>query len=82
MIRGAPWRCAFTCRSEGHHDTLCCYRGGATAFCLRFSLRVLPGPGATGVLRVILSHYDDEPKDGVSRSSETDIDLSFPVRIQ
>ncbi len=49
---------------------------------LRFILRVSPGPEATGFLRVILSHYDAEPKDGVSRSGETDIDLSFPVRIQ
>jgi hypothetical protein len=49
---------------------------------LRFSVQVSPGLEATGILRVILSHYDDEPKDGVNRSGETDIDLSFPVRIQ
>lgn len=49
---------------------------------LQFTLRVLPGPEASGVLRVILSHYDSEPKDGVNRSGETDIDLAFPVRIQ
>ncbi len=49
---------------------------------LHYTVRVSAGAAGTGVLRVILSHYDDEPKDGVNRSGETDIDLAFPVRIQ
>ena len=36
----------------------------------------------TGTLRVVLSHYDDEPKgDGSEQSDETDADVSFPMTV-
>ena len=37
-------------------------------------------PGS-GTLNVVLSHYDDGPKDGVTQSTESDVDITFPVRI-
>jgi hypothetical protein len=49
---------------------------------LEFDLQVTPGTTTSGTLRIVLSHFDEEPKNGVDRSSETDIDLVFPVRIQ
>lgn len=39
------------------------------------------GPG-TGTLNVVLSHYDDAPKNGTDRSDETDIDVTFPLVVQ
>lgn len=45
---------------------------------IRFTLSV-PANAQDGQLRVILSHYDDSPKDGVSQSDETDIDVTFEV---
>lgn len=48
---------------------------------LAFTLAVSDGDAATGTLQVILSHYDDGPKDGITQSDETDIDLVFPVTI-
>ena len=36
------------------------------------------GPG-TGTLNVVLSHYDDQPKNGTDRSDETDLNVTFPV---
>ncbi len=49
---------------------------------LTFQLTVADGGSGTASLQVILSHFDDAPKDGVNRSDETDIDVTFPVTIQ
>lgn len=49
---------------------------------LAFTLTVSPGGAATGTLNVVLSHFDEEPKDGTTRSDETDIDVTFPVTIR
>lgn len=49
---------------------------------LAFSVIVSGDEPGDATLRVILSHFDDEPKDGVTRSDETDIDVTFPVEIQ
>ncbi|HUF10994.1 MAG TPA: hypothetical protein VMO47_16860 [Rhodothermales bacterium] len=49
---------------------------------LDFMVEVSPGGPADGTLRVILSHFDDEPKNGVDQSDETDVDVTFPVRIE
>ncbi len=49
---------------------------------LAFTLTVSAGGGAQGTLNVALSHFDEEPKDGTSRSDETDIDVTFPVTIR
>lgn len=35
----------------------------------------------SGVLRVVLSHYDEAPKDGVTRSPETDVEIAWPVTV-
>lgn len=48
---------------------------------LAFTLTVSDGPAATGVLNVVLSHYDEVVKDGTTRSDETDVDVDFPVTI-
>lgn len=49
---------------------------------LSFRLEVSAGGAGTAALQVVLSHFDDAPKDGVTRSDETDIDITFPVVIQ
>lgn len=49
---------------------------------LEFDLAVSGGGAATGNMRVILSHFDDDPKNGTDQSDETDIDVSFPVQVQ
>jgi len=49
---------------------------------LNFTLAVSAGDAASGTLRVILSHYDEGPKDGINMSDETDVDVTFPVNIQ
>ncbi len=48
---------------------------------LTFTLAVSDGPEASASLNVVLSHYDAAPKDGVTRSSESDIDIIFPIAI-
>lgn len=48
---------------------------------LEFTVAVSAGDAATGTLQVILGHYDEAPKDGVTQSDESDIDLQFPVTI-
>jgi hypothetical protein len=52
---------------------------------LQFTTRVFPLSTSenikTGTLNVVLSHYDDVKKDGVTRSPESDIDVTFPVVI-
>ncbi|MEM1128803.1 MAG: type 1 periplasmic binding fold superfamily protein [Bacteroidota bacterium] len=49
---------------------------------LDFTVAVSDGDASSGTLRVILSHYDDEPKNGTDRSDETDFDITFPIAIQ
>ena len=48
---------------------------------LNFTVDVSTGAAATGTLNIVMSHYDEQPKDGVTRSDETDVDLDFPVNI-
>jgi hypothetical protein len=48
---------------------------------LAFQVNVTDAASGSGTLNVVLSHYDDEPKNGVDRSDETDIDVTFPVEI-
>ena len=47
---------------------------------IAFTLSV-PDNAQNGLLRVILSHFDDAPKDGVNQSDETDIDVIFQVQV-
>lgn len=49
---------------------------------LAFGVTVASDASGTGTLNVVLSHYDDAPKNGVDRSDETDIDVTFPLAIQ
>lgn len=49
---------------------------------LEFTLAVTDGGATTGTLRVVLGHYDEEPKNGTDLSDETDVDVSFPIRVQ
>lgn len=48
---------------------------------LAFTLSV-PEGAQNGQLRVILSHFDEAPKDGVNQSDETDIDVTFQVEVR
>ncbi len=48
---------------------------------LDFTLEVSAGADASGTMNIVLSHYDEGPKDGVTRSDESDFDLNFPVNI-
>ena len=48
---------------------------------LAFTLSV-PENAQNGQLRVILSHFDEAPKDGVNQSDETDIDVTFEVLVR
>jgi len=49
---------------------------------LRFTVTVTDGGAASGTLNIVLSHFDEEPKNGTDRSDETDVDVTFPVNIQ
>ncbi|HEX9658873.1 MAG TPA: hypothetical protein VGA18_01175, partial [Rhodothermales bacterium] len=49
---------------------------------LAYTVDVSAGGAASGTLRVILSHFDEEPKNGTDQSDETDVDVTFPVNIQ
>lgn len=49
---------------------------------LEYRVTVTGGSGATGVLNVVLGHFDEVEKDGVTLSPESDIDIDFPVTIQ
>ena len=48
---------------------------------LAFTLSV-PDNAQNGQLRIILSHFDEAPKDGVNQSDETDIDVTFEVLVR
>ena len=47
---------------------------------IQFTLSV-PDNAQNGEFRVILSHYDEGPKDGTTQSDETDIDVTFDVEV-
>ncbi len=49
---------------------------------LEFTLAVSGGGATNGTLRVILSHFDDDPKNGTDQSDETDVDVTFPIAVQ
>ena len=49
---------------------------------LNFTVAVSDGGAASGTLQVVLSHYDSAPKDGVTMSIESDVDITFPVIIE
>ena len=48
---------------------------------LQFAIQVTARTASEGTLNVVLSHYDDTPKDGVTKSDESDVDIDFPVKI-
>ena len=48
---------------------------------LEFNATTGTGGSVTGTLRVVLSHYDEAPKNGTTPSDETDIDVVFPLVI-
>lgn len=48
---------------------------------LAFTVTVSDGPSAVGTLNVVLSHYDEGPKDGTTRSDESDVDITFDVQV-
>lgn len=48
---------------------------------LGFDLTTASDTAGMGTLRVVLSHYDDQPKDGMNPSTESDIDVALPVVI-
>ena len=48
---------------------------------VKFTLSV-PDNAQDGSLRIILSHFDEAPKDGVNQSDETDIDVTFEVLVR
>lgn len=48
---------------------------------LAFTLSV-PDNAQNGQLRIILSHFDEAPKDGTNQSDETDIDVTFQVEVR
>ena len=50
---------------------------------LDYTVAVAAGTGGqTGEMGIILYHYDDVDKDGVSPSNESDIDISIPLTVQ
>ncbi|MCC7439319.1 MAG: hypothetical protein IT211_12570 [Armatimonadetes bacterium] len=49
---------------------------------LKFTAVVGNGVPTTGTLNVILGHFDEAPKDGVTLSPESDIDIDFPVVVK
>lgn len=48
---------------------------------LSFTVDVSAGDATTATMNVVLSHYDDAPKDGVTQSDESDVDITFVVNI-
>ena len=49
---------------------------------LNFTVAVSAGGAVSGTLRVVLSHFDEEQKNGMDQNDETDVDITFPVKIQ
>ena len=48
---------------------------------LNFVMQVDEDAAGSGTLNVVLSHYDEMPKNGTDRSDETDVDVTFPVAV-
>ena len=49
---------------------------------LAFQVVVESGASGAGEIRIVLSHYDDQPKgDGSTQSDETDADVTFDVSV-
>ncbi len=48
---------------------------------LEYTVTVSAGAAVTGSINVVLGHYDDAPKDGTTRSDESDIDIDIPITI-
>ena len=56
--------------------------GNGAPLGLSFQVVAEATAAGTGSVRVVLSHYDDEPKgDGSTQSDETDADVSFPATV-
>lgn len=56
--------------------------GNGAPLGLSFDVVVDAGAAGSGTLQVVLSHYDDQPKgDGLTRSNETDADVSFDFTV-
>jgi len=49
---------------------------------LEYTVTVTAGGADTATRNVVLSHYDEGPKNGVDKSDESDIDINIPVEIQ
>ena len=49
---------------------------------LTFDVVVSDGGSANGTLNVVLSHFDDEPKNGTDRSDETDVNVTFNISLE
>ncbi len=49
---------------------------------LEYLVVVSAGGADTATLNVVLSHYDEGPKNGTDKSDESDIDIDIPVNIQ
>lgn len=48
---------------------------------LKFTVTVTSGANVSGEFNVVLSHFDEAPKNGTDKSDETDIDVTFPVNV-
>lgn len=48
---------------------------------LQFEVKTKGESDQTGIINVVLSHYDSMIKDGIRRSLESDIDIDFPIFI-
>jgi hypothetical protein len=48
---------------------------------LQFEVKTKTGSGQTGMLNIVLSHYDSMVKDGIRKSLESDIDIDYPIII-
>jgi hypothetical protein len=56
--------------------------GAGAPLGLSFQIVVDGGAAGAGGLQVVLSHYDDDPKgDGLTRSDETDVDVTFDISV-
>ncbi len=56
--------------------------GGGAPLGLSYQVVVGATAAGTGSIRVVLSHYDEEPKgDGSQQSDETDVDVTFTASV-
>ena len=49
---------------------------------LTFDVVVSDGGPVNGSLNVVLSHFDEQPKNGTDRSDETDVNLTFNLSVE